>query len=132
MVGLGCRHRHRTELDLVTDIDLQHVPEPAPAHEAARAARQNDPNTTADASERRCVEVVPVCVRDENRVHVPQVIGGNDAAAAQVEDTPAHHWVGENTHTVELDQHRRMTDVGEAQHGCCNLTRARFAAPGDG
>ena len=54
-------------------------------------------------------------VGDQDRVEVGRrLAGGRRALAAEVHQPRAQNRVGEEPHAVELEQHRRVPDVGDA------------------
>jgi hypothetical protein len=60
------------------------------------------------------VEVVPVGVGDQECIEFAQVLDGGDRdPAAHVEDAGAQQGVGQQPDAGELDEHRRMPNVGE-------------------
>ena len=121
VLRLGGRHRHLADLDFLCDVDLDDVRKPAASHDPSRAARQYDPDASSYLHEGTNVEMIPVRVRDEHRVHLPERLGGDGSVAAQVQHAPAQHGIGQQSDAVELQQDCCVTDVGDARHLCSNL-----------
>ena len=58
--------------------------------------------------------MIAVRVGDEDRIERSQVLDrGSRGVAAHVQDAVAEQWVGQQSQPGQLDQHRRVTNVGE-------------------
>ena len=60
--------------------------------------------------------MVVVGVRDEHRVEIAQLIYVDRARAPEKCDPLSEQRVGEQPHSVEIDEDRRMTDVDDVAH----------------
>ncbi len=114
MDGRHPAHGHATDVDRGADRELAHVAEADPGHPRAGADRDDHRRRPAEVAERRHVEVVPVEVRDEDRVDVAQPVAGGDRLdPPERADPPAGDRVGQQPDPVELDDERRVTDEVE-------------------
>ena len=88
MIRVHRAYANRAELELVSLLDLDDVPEAATLHEDARAARNNHAHRALEPRERRKVEVVEMAVRDEDGVDARERRAGHRSRPAQVDDGP--------------------------------------------
>jgi hypothetical protein len=109
-------NRERADARLRALVELQDPREPAAAQEPRGAGRDHDGHLPAEAAERPDVEMVVVQVGDQYGVELPE--RGEIGAAGdahQERDPRPKHWVGQQSHAVELDQHCAVADPGHAQ-----------------
>jgi hypothetical protein len=107
-----CRRRvdeDASDTNLVADVDLAHVGEPA--QQPAGSYGDDDGDVGAELAQRGAVEVVVVDVRDQHGIDAGEARGLHRDAAAQVPDAGPQDGVCQQTDPVQLDQDGRMPDV---------------------
>ena len=104
----------RTELNLVACRDLHDVIRD-PSQELPEAFRNNDAWLPADTPQRRHMQVVVVCVRNENDVdlHIVEEMGDGVRMSMERPQSVDEQGIGENPHTVHLEQDGRVSQVPE-------------------
>src|SRR5262249_26570592 len=103
-----------SDLHVLTHVDLDHVGEPALSEQAAETPCNDHAYVLAHALERGDVEVVPVCVGDEDGIDGRENVVRDRRRPPEVEDAVAENRVGEDTRAVEVDENRAVPDVGDA------------------
>ena len=103
-------HERAIEVDRVADAHLGDVGESGRSQQPAGADRRDEAGVGADAAQRWKVEMIEVCVREQDRVDVGDVRGRQLPASAEVGDAPGQQRVGQDAMAADLDQRGGMAD----------------------
>ena len=116
MDGRHRPHHDAADVDRLADGHLADVREPGAPHPRTGAGRHEHRRVAPEIAQRRHVEVVPVQVRDEHRVHAAEAIARRDGldAAERTDPRPGDR-VGQQADPVEVDDDGRVADEVEAQ-----------------
>jgi hypothetical protein len=108
---------HRLDLDAfhidpIARVDLDPLPYPGPAQDPGAPARGDHQAVARHEPQRGRVEVVVVRMRDQDAVESANRIElRRRDTAANVENPPAQHRIGQQSRTAEFDEERRMPDI---------------------
>ena len=103
------------DLDRLPGSQLRDRGQAAALEKPARSGRGEHGRLGVDRAQRAPVGMVVVEVGDEHRVEpIRHLRAGPGPVAAQVADPRSQHRVGEDAQAVQLEQNRRMPDVGDA------------------
>jgi hypothetical protein len=94
--GVYGAHENPSDAKALTVVDLDHVASTA-APRGARGPARNDHRARArEAPQRGPVQVIPVCVGDQNRIKRPEILDRrNGNPAPDVKDAAAQQRVGQ-------------------------------------
>src|SRR6266404_2418958 len=113
------------DLDALAPADLDDAREAEIVDEIARRTRRDEERGRRETAERRAVETVQVRMRDEDRGEGRQLVGREGGAhdprradrdTGDVDaDARKERRIGQDARAGEIDQDRRVADVGERQ-----------------
>lgn len=115
----------RADPDRIADGDLLDRPSES-RRRAAQPARDEERCRAAQPAQGRRVEMIGMGVRDEDRVERPDLgqVGRRPVAAERAKPV-AQQGIGEEADSVELDEQRRVAEVGDADAAVRLLSRRR-------
>jgi hypothetical protein len=103
VLGMDRSHLQRPDRDDLTRIELDDVFKAVAPDEPTGSARQNEPDPATEFFQRAEIEVIPVDVGDECRVHA-KLAGSDRRTPPEKQNLSTQYRVGEHARPVELDE----------------------------